>query len=646
MADTTSEHVMQITDKGHLKDLLKTAKALNKELEKSVDLSGGKHTPKSVAAARAASTKESGLSRSVGPSSGTGAESRDFAKQARGLGGLVHLYATFAANVFAATAALTALSKAFDTSNMVKGLDQLGAASGRNLGTLAKKMVAATDGAISLREAMESTAKASSAGLSNKQILEIGDVAKKASQALGVNMVDSVSRLTRGISKLEPELLDELGIFVRIDDAAQKYARTVGKTASSLTDFERRQAFANEVLKQGKEKFGALDIDANPYTKLYATFQDVTQKGLELVNKVLGPLVKLLSESPLALSTVLAGIAGLLLKQAIPAITSWRHNLREAAAEAAKHAKAFKDMLPEKAVNRYENLFDVPKLRAELAKLQKVRDAISAPKPVTLDSKVSSMARFKDFYTKSEEDKLKVVNSLLKERQDTLNKIASGEQKSRNTDRYIKEVEHLKASAAELTKVIDLRKRDADIAAKKAELDKAELSAANLTGGKLGWFGRLIDTEEIAARKAEKLRKSAAASMAVAAAADTASIAGIKVAWAELGKTIKDEGITGVQKFATYARGGLAAVFSRVMGLVSGLGQIGMALGAVIGVFSLLDSWLSNNSKQVERLSSALNTNKEALENVDRTITNINRKPFAEQMTVSSIIAKATAAYE
>jgi hypothetical protein len=56
---------------------------------------------------------------------GTGAEGRDFAKQAQGLGGLVHVYATFAANLFAVGAAFRALSDAADTTNMVKGLDQL-----------------------------------------------------------------------------------------------------------------------------------------------------------------------------------------------------------------------------------------------------------------------------------------------------------------------------------------------------------------------------------------------------------------------------------------------------------------------------------------------------------------------------------------
>ena len=44
---------------------------------------------------------------------GTGAAGRDFAKQSSGLGGFVRLYATLAANVYAAGAAFTALSDTF-----------------------------------------------------------------------------------------------------------------------------------------------------------------------------------------------------------------------------------------------------------------------------------------------------------------------------------------------------------------------------------------------------------------------------------------------------------------------------------------------------------------------------------------------------
>ena len=278
---------------------------------------------------------------------GTGAAGRDFAKQAQGLGGLVHVYATFAANLFAVTAAFTALRDAANTENMVKGLDQLGASSGRSLGTLAKNIAATTNGALSLRDAMTAVAQASSAGLGNKQINDIAIVACKASQALGISMPDAVSRLSRGISKIEPELLDELGIFVKVDEAVNKYALSVGKTATSLSDFEKRQAFANAVLQQGKEKFSAIEASANPYDKILASISNLATSGLSLLNTVLGPLMSILAESPTALAAVFGLIATTLIRQAIPALSQWRNELTKSADVAAKAAKASYDAFSE-----------------------------------------------------------------------------------------------------------------------------------------------------------------------------------------------------------------------------------------------------------------------------------------------------------
>jgi len=281
--------------------------------------------------------KEYGVARSA---VGTGAAGRDFAKQAEGLGGFVRVYATFAANAFAAQAAFTALSNAMDTTNMVKGMDQLGAASGMALGSLAKRLADTTDGAVSMREAMEATTKATAAGMTSKQLLLMGEVAKKASQALGISMPDALSRLSRGITKLEPELLDELGIFTKIEPSVNDYARALGKSATSLTDFERRQAFTIAVLTEGINKFGNIDIPSNPYDKLLASIKNISQEGLSLINTVLGPVARLLSESPTALAGALTALVGILVKKALPAVTQFRESLQSASRESAGKAYA------------------------------------------------------------------------------------------------------------------------------------------------------------------------------------------------------------------------------------------------------------------------------------------------------------------
>ena len=274
---------------------------------------------------------DSNLSRGVGGM--TGAAGRDFAAQAQGLGGLVHVYATFAANIFAVSAAFNALKEAMNTLHLQQGIDQLSATSGKNLSSLAGSLNKVTDGALSLKASLTSVANASAAEMTNSQILKMGEVAKKASQALGWDMADAMDRLTKGITKNRPQLLDELGIIVSANQIYQDYGRQIGKTALSLTAYEKKQAFANAVLQQGIDKFSTIDIPTNPFNKLEAAASNSLQSLLGLIDRGIGPIVKYLAESPIGLTVAMGGLASMLLKQAIPAIGAFRENAKRLADE-------------------------------------------------------------------------------------------------------------------------------------------------------------------------------------------------------------------------------------------------------------------------------------------------------------------------
>jgi len=369
---------VNVSDNGTTAQATAEAKKLAQALQNAATAAAGIRVPVATAAARqgvaasqpsmtparAAAAGPSGTASDTnlgrGVAGATGAAGRDFAAQAQGLGGLVHVYATFAANLYAASAAFGALSKAADTANIIKGLEQLGAASGRSLGALAKQMALASDGAISLRQAMTSTALATSGGMTSDAILRMTEVAKKASLALGRDMGDSMDRLTKGIIKIQPELLDELGIMARVIPSQQAYARTLGKSVEALSDFEKRQAFANAVLKEGEDKYNNINIQANGYTKLAASLSNLATEGLNAINVVLLPIAKLLSESPVGLTLAVGTVAGILLKQAIPALGQYRKGLED-----------IKRINLEKAANKSDILTDTGQYDAAQAERSK-----------------------------------------------------------------------------------------------------------------------------------------------------------------------------------------------------------------------------------------------------------------------------------
>ena len=194
---------------------------------------------------------------------------RSFSSQAQGLGGLVGVYAAAAANVFAISAAFAALNRAAQFETIVSGTEQLAAAVGSSATIVVERLKEVTQGQLSVIEAATQANLALSAGFNVDQIGELGEVANKASKALGRNLTDAFQRITRGAIKLEPELLDEIGIFTRIEPAVEAYARELGKAVSQLTQFERRQAFVNQVIKDGQQAFQDVDVSGKSTQKTF-----------------------------------------------------------------------------------------------------------------------------------------------------------------------------------------------------------------------------------------------------------------------------------------------------------------------------------------------------------------------------------------
>ena len=267
-----------------------------------------------------------------GVAGATSNSTKAFSKQRDAIGGsngLVAAYATVAATLFAATAAFGALRRASQVEQLEAGLAALGATSGIAMRTLSTGLAEATGNAISLEQAMRSTAQIVSAGLDPSSIEEFGEAARNISVALGRNVTDSLDRLTRGISKLEPELLDELGLFVRVDEAVEKYAQSLGKSAGELTNFERRIAFQNETLSQAEEKFGAIGdrVDVSPYDKLAASLTDLAKTVTTFISVAIEPLVSYLAMSPVALLGVVGALGGKVVAQAVSALIPFNVNL-------------------------------------------------------------------------------------------------------------------------------------------------------------------------------------------------------------------------------------------------------------------------------------------------------------------------------
>jgi hypothetical protein len=558
----------------------------------------------------AAELGDKGYRQARGAMGATGASARDFARESQGLSGLVRLYAVYAANIFAVGAAFRALSSAMDTTNMIRGLDALGATSGKSLGTLSKRISDLTDGAVSLREAMETTAKGSAAGLSSQQMERLAKVAKSSSLALGVAMPDALNRLSRGISKLEPELLDELGIFTKIGPAVTKYAASMGRAEGSLTDFERRQAFANAVLEEGEKKFAAINdqIQANPYDKLTASLKNTTQQGLELVNMVLVPIVEFLSQTPGALVGVLGLLGTKVLKQAGLAFSEFKNSYL-AASETLKE----------------QNMQRMQALEAFNARSIAV---LTKQANVAADSALDAFEEVEAGYKKHIASMGKVSSSNLSKLFDPTRGISDiNEQEWAAAEKRLKTLEKLEQQQ----KLTDKQSRELAAGRALFEAKLAEDNAREIKRINEEKFNSLLKQSN-AYTSVEKtnaaLRLKATQNEIAGNFVKARSLYGVRNAWAIMNAEIamSEVHITRASKAMIYFKAVAGAAAQTV---ATGIKLIGAALNKLlifatiaITAFEILDSIFSGNAKQSANFSSAVDASKESVENADRTTKN------------------------
>lgn len=269
---------------------------------------------------------------------------RAFAAQSSGLGGLVAAYAGAAATTFALQQGFSALQSVANFEQTIAGTNALAASFGQSGEQVIKTIQGITKGQLSIKQAAETANIALAAGFNVSQIAQINEVATKASKALGRDLTDSINRLSRGVAKLEPELLDELGIFTRIEPAVEAYAAKIGRSVSSLTNFERRQAFLNATIDEGSRKYAEInlstDTSAESLNRLLASLSDIANRLGSFLTDVLAPIADFFSKSLGNSITLFLGVLALALSKGRGLLEVFFSQLSEGAARLGSNLAA------------------------------------------------------------------------------------------------------------------------------------------------------------------------------------------------------------------------------------------------------------------------------------------------------------------
>ena len=520
-----------------------------------------------------------------------------------GSGGLVRAYALLAANVFALSAAFGVLSRSAQVDTLTASIERLEIVSGKSIRSVARDLQEASGFSLDFASSLRSTSLALSAGFEADSIKELGEVAKNAAVSLGRPLSDALDRIFRGVIKVEPELLDEIGLFVRVDEAASRYADSIGVATSELTEFQKRTAFAQEAIEQGTKKFQAFaDIDPDAFAKLGASFFDLAQEGLSLVNRILVPIITYLEENKGLLIGLFAAIGLSILKSIVPAMGQFRLSARKAAIDATEDFKKFKEEIADGAA--------VQKANAVTAQ----ENAVKADK-AALKTAQSTTKKTRAY--QSEAKGLKLANA-------ELAKASTLGEKSAALDTKIIALEKSKATAKGSTRKI-ISDNIAALKAEKIATEELIASELKLTAiqntpdvavkAKKGSF---MNLEEI------RLQKVALRSLALENVSTTASNEGLKKGFARL--KLEMAGLPPVTAanavgFGTLARtsfflsGALTIVSIKLSELMMKLAPFMPIIMALVLAFPMLTKAMGFGSKAAEEYSAALDKTAEMLDN-------------------------------
>lgn len=374
MVNKTVNIDLNVSDKGSIDAATAEAKKLNKELSEAEKTASKINAPRKSQAAENAKRQaltprelvEYNSGRLAGGPGGTSA--RDFAAQAQGLGGLVRLYATFAANIYAVTTAFNALKEAANVDKMIEASNKFSAVTGNNMNSIAKSLQKATDYTLAFQDAIKFTNIGTAAGLSGKEIENLTVIAKGAANALGRDVGESIQRIIQGTAKQEQEILDELGIFVKSKKAFEEYAKARNIKVDDLTARQRTLAYAEAVAKAGEQwkEFATIE---DPYAKLVASGKEAVQETLSSINKIVTPIVKLFADNADAIKALLTLVTVTLVKKALPELKN-----------ALTDAFSFKKIVDKQKIQDSKEILvkEYTDLNAKLLRLKQERDKLAS----------------------------------------------------------------------------------------------------------------------------------------------------------------------------------------------------------------------------------------------------------------------------
>lgn len=98
----------------------------------------------------------------------------------------------------------------------------------------------------------------------------LAKIAVDRGRAMGISMEYAFESIVKGVGRMSPLILDNLGIVIDADTTYANYAKTLGKTADALSDVEKRQALISKL------KVEVADFDTSTVNDAASAWEKLT----------------------------------------------------------------------------------------------------------------------------------------------------------------------------------------------------------------------------------------------------------------------------------------------------------------------------------------------------------------------------------
>ena len=207
-----------------------------------------------------------------------------------GLAGSGNIFTAIAESVITVASSLNDLAySGAQLDRLERGANSLGKEYGMTSNEIINAVDKITQGTLSQSSILQQANQAMLLGVahSEEELTTLAAIAADRGRKMGISMEKAFSSIVLGVGRLSPLILDNLGIILDADVTYAKYAKTIGKTADSLTDMEKRQALLSRLQEEMESMTTVPEDDKTAWEKLGASISNVTGALGKFINEYL-----------------------------------------------------------------------------------------------------------------------------------------------------------------------------------------------------------------------------------------------------------------------------------------------------------------------------------------------------------------------